>query len=292
MSWLHAPMPVKPVVRDANPSDRQRLATLVHFETHVHRHLDWRPPLDWLGSSPYLVVEKGRSLLAALACPPDPPGMAWIRLFAVGAELSAAEAWQMLWPTARHQLEKQNIQHVAAIALQTWFGDLLEASQFVHQHDVVMLVWEQGTPAEPADMPFSIVRPMQIEDLPAVQALDAAAFGLVWRNSLAGLEMAFGQAAVASVVENEAGIIGYQISTAGPFGGHLARLAVHPDFQGQGIGYTIVCDTLDQFTRRGVMRVSVNTQHNNEASLALYQRAGFRKTGEAYRVYECLLGRT
>lgn len=283
-------MPDKPVVRAATPSDRQRLATLVHFETRVHRHLDWRPPLDWLGSLPYLVVESGQSLLAALACPPDPPGMAWIRLFAVGSELRAEEAWQMLWPTASRQLEQQGIQHAAAIALQAWFGNLLEASQFVHLHDVVMLVWEQGTPAVPAPLSFSIVRPMQVEDLPAVQVLDAAAFGPVWRNSLAGLEMAFEQAAVASVVENEAGIIGYQISTAGPYGGHLARLAVHPSFQGQGIGYTIVCDTLDQFTRRGVMRVSVNTQHNNEASLTLYQQAGFHKTGEAYRVYEHLFG--
>ena len=69
----------------------------------------------------------------------------------------------------------------------------------------------------------------------------------------------------------------------------LARLAVHPQVQGQGIGYALVYDTLDQFSRRGVLRVTVNTQNNNLASLALYARAGFRKTGEAYRVYQYAL---
>ena len=41
-------------VRTARPDDRQALANLIHFEVYVHRHLDWRHPLDWLGCQPYL----------------------------------------------------------------------------------------------------------------------------------------------------------------------------------------------------------------------------------------------
>ena len=289
MNWMHRNQPAEPIVRDASMADQQRLANLIHFEAHVHRHLDWRPPLEWLGSSPYLVVERAHELMAALACPPDPLEMSWVRLFVAALGLPAAQAWQLLWPAACRQLEQLGSQKVAAIALQPWFGDLLEASDFKHQHDVIMLLWEQGTPAPVAQMPFSVIRPMDMDDLDAVYAVDAAAFNLEWRNSRAALEMALQQAAVASVVEAGTGIIGYQISTAGPLGGHLARLAVHPQAQGQGIGYTLLCDTLNQFTRRGVMRVSVNTQSDNAASLALYTRAGFRKTGEAYRVYQYAL---
>jgi ribosomal protein S18 acetylase RimI-like enzyme len=69
-------------------------------------------------------------------------------------------------------------------------------------------------------------------------------------------------------------------------GGHLARLAVKTTMQGRGIGYLLVHQVLNQFRRQGVRHVTVNTQQNNVASLALYSKAGFIITGESYRVYQ------
>jgi ribosomal protein S18 acetylase RimI-like enzyme len=127
---------------------------------------------------------------------------------------------------------------------------------------------------------------MNYEDLPAVHRLDAASFGRLWRNSLESLQLAFNQSACATVAEDETGLLGYQISTASPMGGHLARLAVSTQVQGRGIGYALVADLLDQFERRGAFRVTVNTQEDNLSSLSLYRRAGFRRTGETYPVYQ------
>jgi ribosomal-protein-alanine N-acetyltransferase len=81
-------------------------------------------------------------------------------------------------------------------------------------------------------------------------------------------------------------MIGYQISTASPMGGHLARLAVRPQYQKNGIGYALVKDALDQFKRRGTLRVTVNTQKDNAVSLSLYLKAGFQSVGEEYPVYQ------
>jgi len=89
------------------------------------------------------------------------------------------------------------------------------------------------------------------------------------------------------VAEDDGQLLGYQISTATTMGGHLARLAVHPAAQGGGIGYALVHDMLSQFTRRGARQVTVNTQQDNLVSLALYQKAGFKRTGEEYPVYQC-----
>src|SRR5512140_2102786 len=94
-------------VRPATPSDQQKIADLIFFESHVHRHLDWRTPLDWLGTSPYWVIEEGRQIVGALACPPDPDSIAWMRLFAYGARLNAFSAWPPLWDAARAQLAEQ-----------------------------------------------------------------------------------------------------------------------------------------------------------------------------------------
>ena len=72
-------------VRQAAEQERQKIASLIHYEPYVHRHLDWRTPLDWLGSPYFWVVEREDRIVAALACPTDPETVAWIRLFACAA---------------------------------------------------------------------------------------------------------------------------------------------------------------------------------------------------------------
>lgn len=274
-------------IRSATREDLQALANLIHFEANVHRHLDWRPPLDWVGHEPYLVAEHLGKIQAALACPLDPPGIVWIRLFAVASSLSPRTAWEELWPaTVEALLQLSGNVSIAAIPLQGWFRDLLERSGFICTHKVVMLAWRGGPfPRPRASIPYNI-RAMRDQDLDHVSEVDAAAFGEVWQISRTSLELAYRQAAIATVLEVGGKIVGYQISTPTPMGGHLARLAVHPEFQRLGLGYALVQDLLVQFQRRGAQSVTVNTQHNNLASLALYQKAGFRRTGEEYPVYQ------
>jgi len=84
-------------VRPAGLQDRQAISNLIFFQNHAHRHLDWRHPLDWLGSPYFWLIEENGRALAALACPPDPPGIAWVRLFVFSGQISAVEAWSTLW---------------------------------------------------------------------------------------------------------------------------------------------------------------------------------------------------
>lgn len=277
-------------VRPVSTQDRQKLANLIHFELNVHRHLDWRAPLDWIGQQPYLLAEQKGQAMAALACPPDPPNVAWLRLFAVSAHLSPERAWHALWPEAYIRLaDYPEVDWAAAIPMQGWFEALLEESGFTQTHQVVMLSWERrDLPSE--DPPNGItIRPMNYDDLTVVAEIDKSSFVPVWQNSKACLELAFNQAVIATVAEDEGKIVGYQISTATPMGGHLARLAVSPESQGQGIGYGLVYDLLTQFRRRGAQTVTVNTQHNNDISLSLYQKMGFRHTGEEFPIYQLSL---
>src|SRR3989304_2504962 len=105
------------IVRSATNEDRQSLANLIHYEVYVHRHLDWRPPIDWVGRQPCLVAERNGHLIAALICPPDPPEVAWIRLFAVSQDAALEEAWNILWVRALNQLNELACPPIAAIAL-------------------------------------------------------------------------------------------------------------------------------------------------------------------------------
>ena len=273
--------------REATTKDLQKLANLIHFEAYIHRHLDYRPPLDWVSEQPFLVLEQNGSITATLACPPDPPQVAWIRLFAAASRVQIGHAWEILFAEATASLQTAHLPFwLAAIPMQKWFEDLLIKSSFEYTHSITMLNWEsQRLPELPVSAGHNL-RPMTLDDLPEVQQIDEASFSPIWQNSLTCLELAFRQAAIATVVEKENQLIGYQISSSTPIGGHLARLAVRPEQQGRGIGHLLLHDLLTQFLRRGAQTITVNTQKDNIASLALYRRLGFEFTGEEYPVYK------
>ncbi len=276
-------------VRPAQEADRLSLSNLFHFEPYIYRHLDWKRPLDWLGETPFLVAERKGRLVAALICPPDPPGVAWLRAFVASNQMPLAQVWQFLWEEAHRVLSIQEQPQIAALCADAWMQKLLEGSGFRQTQSVVLLMWENTTPLPASRFPIS-PRPMRPDDLPQVTALDWACFKPLWRNSQTALEIAFNQAIFATVIEDEHRIVGYQISTPSPRGGHLARLAVHPQVQGRGIGYALVQDVLIRFLNQrsslGGVQVTVNTQADNQASLAIYQKAHFVQTGHYFPVYE------
>ena len=272
-------------VRPAVLTDQRQIANLMHFSPTIHRHLDWRYPLDWIGSPPFFVLENQGQIISALACPPDPPSIAWVRLFVNSGKLSLEESWQMLWDAARLDLAHKQGFTVAAIVLQDWYHSLLINSGFTSRQSIVMLERDVQAPVEISLPAGFSIRAMLQYDLPAVAEVDAAAFEPLWQNSLPSLERAYPQAVLATVVELHGQVLGYQLSTRNPLGAHLARLAVRPELQGRGVGHALVADLIQQAERHAMYHLTVNTQSDNSSSLALYRRIGFRETGERYPVY-------
>ena len=271
-------------VRPADLSDQQQLSNLIFFENRLHRHLDWRSPLEWLGAPFYWALDDSGQIMAALACPPEREGIAWVRLFVYSGRWSAENAWAMLWQTAREEIARAGGAKVAAIAIQPWFQNLLGASGFENRQQIVLLEWRYQ-PTAARETAGIRIRKMTEADLPEVEKTDAASFDPLWQNPLETLRRAYAQALYATVAESENGIIGYQISTGGEQRAHLARLAVHPAVQGKGAGRALLQDLFVSLTYMGILRLSVNTQSDNQASLSLYQRMGFMRTGEQFPVY-------
>lgn len=275
---------INSVVRAADLNDHQQLSNLIFFETHLHRHLDWRSPLEWLGEPFYWALEEGRQILAALACPPEVDGIAWLRLFVYTGHWSPEDAWSTIWPTARETIGRAGGATVAAIAMQPWFQKILEENKFENRQQIVMLEWHYR-PWTSGKAGRVRIRRMTEEDIPAVTQADHAAFSPLWHNSLDTLQRAFSQSLFATVAEDEAGVIGYQMTTGHGQRAHLARLAVHPARQGLGVGRALLSDLFAHLMGMGTLRLSVNTQSDNQASLNLYKSMGFHRTGEEYPVY-------
>ena len=272
-------------VRPATPGDHDQISHLLNNGSFVHRHLDWRTPLEWIGFQPYLVIEQNGQIRSVLACPPDPPLIGWVRVFATDGVFSAEHAWNILWENVLRVAETKLDSKVAVIVLQDWLQEILVKSGFACHQEIVMLTW-RGKKIPVVNLPGEFrIREMVEDDLARVAELDTIAFDPLWQNTSSALLKAFRQAALATTVEANGVIAGYQISTKNLLGGHLARLAVHPAMQGKGLGFSLVADMIQKLNRIGVINITVNTQSDNLTSLSLYKRIGFRETGDRYPVF-------
>jgi len=278
-------------IRRAVAQDHRQLSNLIFQESNTHRHLDWRTALEWIGAQNFWVLEDSGTIVAALACPEDPPDVAWIRLFSYSSHLSGPEAWSDLWSFAQADIYSSNPRaQIASIVMKQWFQTLLLGSGFEPRWNIVLLELksEDYVPVHIDD--HIHIRQMQETDLSIVEQVDREAFGAFWHNTFDSLQRARGQSFHSSVAEDETGIIGYQISTGNPFGAHLARLGVRPEAQGRGVGSALVHDLIQRAGGLRSGRLSVNTQDDNVASLRLYKKLGFVRTGEFYPVFVNSLG--
>ncbi|NTU75574.1 MAG: GNAT family N-acetyltransferase [Anaerolineaceae bacterium] len=274
------------IIRLAERADRPAITALLNESARIHRHLDWRHPLDWLGKQPFVIWEINQQIVAALACTPDPENVAWIRLFTAANYLSPQRAWTTLFPTCIETLKNDpHLPTIAAVSLQSWFEDLLKRNGFFHRQDIIVLAWNGRMPPEKTRPANLVIRGIEFDDLPEIARVDRASFEDIWQHSDMGVEIAYYHAEYGTVAVLDGKIVGYQISTWSETSAHLARLAVTPDVQRNSIGHHLVADLLRYFYEIKPDRITVNTQSDNMASQALYKTLNFELQNEFYPVY-------
>lgn len=278
-------------LRPAGKNDYSALSSLFNSPNYIHRHLDWRDALAWLGCQPFWMMEENGQATATLSCIAEPEEVAWVRVFATTIRSSPDRAWMKLFEPvleALHSSGNSGAENpaIVSLALREWYEDLLKRRGFVHHQDIVVFIFDQQPPAPPQIDPMIRLREMAAEDLEAVQIIDRTAFEPIWRLSLDDLRFAFNKSSYCTVAEKDGQIIGYTMSSNTSAYAHLARLAIDPRYQGQRMGFALVQDLLDHFINgMDYWGVTLNTQHDNHASLALYHKVGFRETGERFPVF-------
>jgi len=282
----------------AGPQDAARLQAFLARVRRLHQHLDWHLPAAWLGRRPfYFALDDRGQLAGVLAAPPDPPDTAWLRLLAVADGIPAGDVLRAVWPLARRDLERDSARLVAALAVEAWVGPALAAIGFQNTNEVIVLSRELGSrqsgfrAPNPQRAGGLALRPFHLGDLAAAAEIDYAAFVPPWQVSMQALGLALQEAGYATVAEvgQPPQLAGFQLSTESRGGGHLARLAVVPHYQGRGIATALVADALAHFGAARGRRLTVNTQRNNTASLHVYERLGFQRTGEGYALWQLTL---
>jgi ribosomal-protein-alanine N-acetyltransferase len=271
-------------IRPTEKRDQSIVAKLLANAPDRHLHLDWYTTNELLDESPSLLAFDEQRAVAILACPPDPGSISWIRYFAVSEGTPTIPIWEVLWQHALCLAPDARISTIAALVTQSWFTPLLLTSGFTQTTEVIFLEWNgEGLRV---DLPLNAtLRTMSLEDLEAVAHVDRDAFPPLWQHSLRALKAAYQLSSLATVIEVDQQIVAYQISTSSALGAHLARLAVDPGMQGQGIARALVNHAFRHFQRRGIERMSVNTQADNSRSQLLYEKLGFKPTGQRFPVF-------
>ncbi len=271
-------------LRSLDVNDHSALAEFLRADIKLHRHLDWRLPIEWLGRQPFWAMERSGKIQAALAILDDPPGIHWVRLFAVDPALNVGHAWDELFEKVYEEISSIKAPAPAALAYQDWFRRLLVEKGWEEFQQVIMMKWhKQRLEAIELENDYSL-RNMTKTDVNEVSRVDQLAFEPHWQQSQDAAQLAYQQSSYATVVEYKGQVIGYQTSTAASLNVHLARLAVLPQYRRKGIASAMVTDMLLHFRKPWIREITLNTQNDNQPSLKLYEKLGFERTGEDYPI--------
>jgi ribosomal protein S18 acetylase RimI-like enzyme len=273
-------------VRCIKPDDFSNMRIFLNSSIYLHQHLDWHTPNERLNFSPFWIAERNATILGAFCSPILNHQISWIQLFAIKKMISQTRAWQSLWDTyTAYCQETEGSIQVFSLAYYPWYLNLLKSSGFEPSYAIVTLENEAlYLPDLRLKTSHYALQPITIESFLLVHKLDTLAFDLPWQMTEAALQKAFQSSIYATMIKMQDQIIGYQITTEGENTLHLARIAVHPAYQNQGIAGYLIHDLVLFMKRFHYRNLSVNTQSNNHASLALYRKMGFYKTGSSIPV--------
>ena len=122
------------------------------------------------------------------------------------------------------------------------------------------------------------------EDVPAISAIEEAAFPCPWPERAFYGEME-NDLATFKVLTAGARVIGYYDLWICADEAHLLNVAVAEAERRRGYGYAMVEDVVAEAVRRGCRRVVLEVRPGNCAAIKLYEKFGFKKVTRRPRYY-------
>jgi len=131
---------------------------------------------------------------------------------------------------------------------------------------------------------------MNLEDIPRVHDIDLLSFTLPWPEKSYRFELTENPSTLALVSElgiNESRftIIGMSIVWIIMDEAHIATIAIHPDYRGNGFGKSLLAETLRQCIQRGAHLATLEVRAGNGAAQQMYQKFGFTIVGRRSQYY-------
>jgi ribosomal-protein-alanine N-acetyltransferase len=122
-----------------------------------------------------------------------------------------------------------------------------------------------------------VIRPLTIDDLGALVALEAANAPAPWsegvfRNELAAENRIY-------LAADEEGVVGFVGAMLVADEAHVTNLLVDPAWRRRGIGFELVRSLIEAAVEAGARHLTLEVRSRNEAARALYARVGLAPVG-------------
>ena len=265
------------IVRPMAEADTQAVLRLMETARYTHLRISMSSLSAKIKASPGFVAEDQVGLRGFMLTESHPPDTALIIAAAVRDTWSVPPYLDSLLPAIEPAVAARGCSTLTCIGYDAWLTEGLWAQDFETCEWIVYFErlgdWPKPVTAMPA-----MVRTAHLNDLPAIMALDQLAFNQLWRKSAGIFSEALAKAISFVVAELDGQIVGYEWCEIYRHHAHLARLAVHPNYQGRGIGAQLLYQAIIDTVSRGVNLITLNTQEDNHRSHALYKRFGFVQT--------------
>ena len=126
-------------------------------------------------------------------------------------------------------------------------------------------------------MKTMVIRPITIDDLGALVALEAANAPAPWsegvfRNELAAENRIY-------LAADEEGVVGFVGAMLVADEAHVTNLLVDPAWRRRGIGFELVRSLIEAAVEAGARHLTLEVRSRNEAARALYARVGLAPVG-------------
>ena len=133
------------------------------------------------------------------------------------------------------------------------------------------------------------LRPMLDEDVGRVLAIETEVYPHGWNEGI--FRDCLGVRYSCWVLEQGGEIIGYGIMSVAVGEAHILNIALHPGFQGKGLGRDLLMHLLQTGRRYGADTAFLEVRASNRIAIRLYDTSGFHQVGLRNGYYPAAKGR-
>lgn len=266
------------IIRPIETADISSLMRLVESAWRVHLRLSPAELRTRLKKLPAFLAEDRVGIRGFAVMEPLPSGLGMLVAAGLRDTWAVNPYLDKFLPTLIQMGHHYQIHALVHIGNAEWLNEGLRAHGFATKEWIVAFERTTTTPPpEPVQISAEL-RTAHISDLPALLALDNITFEHLWHKSGGTFSEALARAASFTVALVDGQIVAYQWCELYSQHAHLTRLAVHPAFQGRGIGAQLLHRAIVDVLAMGATIITLNTQENNQRSQTLYERFGFTNT--------------
>lgn len=130
------------------------------------------------------------------------------------------------------------------------------------------------------------IRRMTLDDLEQVVAIDQVSFSLPWPPRSFQFELTDNEASRCWVTDLDGRIIAVLVGWFIVDEFHIATIATHPEFRGQGVGRHLLLHVLGSAREEGAIRAFLEVRESNLIALKMYRDFGFVEDGRRAKYYK------